>query len=194
MAVDAVVSKSEGFGYGGRPVFTGEIIRMQGYPNDGKLLSLGYLTRYDASMHDHDYEVDANGRRFITAGHHQAFLRRMADEASLERQRHNMLATDQRQLETVAIEQRGLKVVEQRGPMMAPGATLSKMTGCPIDGCGESVDAADLHDHVEGHSNDAAPVVAAKPTAKPAVAKRPAAKPATKVAAASKRRVAASRG
>lgn len=190
MAVDAVVTKVGGFGYGGRRVFTGEIIRMQGYPNDGKLLTLDYLTRYDSSNHDHADECEGAGRRFISRAHYLSYVRINAEEAEVDAMRRQALTRDQTQHEYQTIESRGLRVHEQAGPpqVSLAGLDLNEMKTCPIDGCDERVVASELHIHVEGHSTDLdepeAPVrkpAVKRPAVKKAVAKKPAVKkPVTK--------------
>lgn len=165
MAADVVVTKIDGFGYGGRRVFSGEIIPLMGLPNDGKLITLGYLARYTDSNHQRSDEVEGFGRRFISEHHYHSFLRMMADteESVLERQRY--LSQDQTELEYRAIEARGLHVRENQGPRQTSLASIDVPSSvCPIDGCGESIAGGMMREHVESHENDIKKVAEPKAT------------------------------
>lgn len=173
MAVDVVVTKLEGFGYGGRFVFNGEILPLMGLPNDGKLLSvLGYFTRYSDSPHDRSDEVAVHGRRFLTQYHSHAYLRSLAEAEERARATHDFVRTDPRQVETVALEARGITMHENRDPnrgVVVRGVDLPKTQSCPIDGCDVMLAVDDVRDHVEGHTADimaASDPVARRPRAK----------------------------
>lgn len=191
MAVDVIVAKAEGFGYAGRFVFNGEIIALGGHPNDGKLLNeLKYFTRYTDSPHDKSDEVYVHGRRFISQYHSHSYLRTVAEEEEKARERRDYLTTDPQQIETVALESRGLTVHENRDPhkgISISGVDLPTLQKCPIEGCSEQITVEELHDHVQGHASDIKPAAkpkAAKPKAKAVKAEVVSTKPATRTRAA----------
>lgn len=151
----AIVAKTDGFGYGGTHRFAGEIIDLRGLTNDARLVDIGYLTDYDRSAHDHSDEVEELGRRFISQGHRLTFLQQLKEREREERSRLTRVPTrdDERQMETQALERRGLQLTENAGARTFTRGVLSEpqLELCPVEGCEERVAVLDMREHVATH-------------------------------------------
>ncbi len=164
MTVEAVVIKAGGFGYGGQQVFNGEIIEMRGLPNDGRLINLGYMVRYDSSDHDRKSEVESSGRRFIDDPYRLDFLRQ-AEEVEAERHRTRRLP-DQAEVEYNAVVGAGLRPVgDVKGPSQASMAGVAvpeapvaaaedDKPACPI--CSRGISKKNMRRHVATHDKEGA--------------------------------------
>lgn len=178
MARQVVCNKAEGFTYGGAFRYNGEVFDLRGFPNDGRLITLGYVVTYDDSQHDKSDEREELGRKFISDAHRLSFLRQLGEreeDEAIKMRRRNMTADDERQMEHVALERMGLQMHENRGARVyTRGATQDPVTElCPIEGCEEQVELLDLRAHVAGHGS----TIAAPPKAE---RRKPGPKPGTR--------------
>ena len=153
--VDVVCLKRGGFGYGPQWVYMGEIFALRGFPNDRRLIDVGYLERYDDSMHYRADEEEQGSHRFISRDARLTYLRQEADEAEVVADRAAFLGQDPMEMETRAIEARGLRVSEQAGPRPTSLAGLPATIECPIEGCDLTFAPGAVGDHILTHSANA---------------------------------------
>ncbi len=103
-----VITHTRGFTYGEAYVGVGQVINTKALPNDGRLLDMGFFTRYDPELYPD--VIEDRGCEFITDAHR---LRWLADMEERERpkeisQAEHMLMADLRDVETEMLKKRGM--------------------------------------------------------------------------------------
>lgn len=103
-----VVTHTRGFTYGENFVGVGQVINTKALPNDGRLIEMGFFTRYDPELYPD--VVEDRGCEFIT-DHHR--LRWLADMEDREQPKdigpgEHMLAAKRRDVEEDMLKRRGM--------------------------------------------------------------------------------------